>query len=224
MRSVAIIPARGGSKRIPRKNIADINGQPMISYPIRTALESGIFDRVIVSTDDPEIKQISLSCGAEVSDRPVELATDEAFEIDVYGQVLDTLPTRPQNFCAIYPTAIFINEDDIKGAFDQLSGADVVMGASRYPIHPFKALRTNAEGYAEMVHPKECLQRSQTYPEYVASNGTFYWFDTESYFKYKSYYAPKLKTFAVPTLRAVDIDEPEDLHFARALMGLQNNG
>ncbi len=220
MKPIAIIPARGGSKRIPRKNIVDINGKPMIAYAIETALKSEVFSEVIVSTEDAEIKEISQKYGARVVDRPDELATDIVFETDVYKHVLSTFDELPSFFCGIYATAIFIEPQDLRDSFAMIeedSDVDILMSTSRYQIHPFKALRKNDQGYMEMVYPKECLMRSQTYPDYVASNGTFYWCKIESYLKNPSYYPEKLKAYILPSYRGLDIDEPEDLEIARAM-------
>ncbi len=225
MKPVAIIPARGGSKRIPRKNIADMNGLPMLAYPVRTAVESGVFSHVIVSTEDQEIKEIAKKYGAEVVDRPPELATDQAFETEVYKQVLGTLDQQPEFFCGIYPTAILLEPEDFKKSFALFSEepqSDVIMSVSRYPIHPFKALEAGDEGYLSMVHPKECLMRSQTYPHYVASNGTFYWLRTSAFLKDPTYYTQRLRGYELPSDRAVDIDEPEDLDMARAMLKIKN--
>lgn len=225
MSCVAIIPARGGSKRVPRKNIALIGEHPMVAYPIRAALQSNIFDDVIVSTEDEEIKEIAKAYGASVNERPEELATDTAFEIDVYKQVLSEQSVMPEHFCGIYPTAIFIEPSDLSDSYELLLTSpkpDVVMSVSRYSIHPFKALVENEEKYWKMVHPTECLMRSQTYPDYVASNGTFYWFQTKQFMENPSYYPEKLKTYVIAQSKGVDIDEPEDLEFARAMMSLKS--
>lgn len=221
---VAIIPARGGSKRIPRKNIVDMNGLPMLAYPIKAALKSGLFSDVIVSTEDSEIAAIAAQYGARVIERPLDLASDTAMEIDVYEQVLSKLFTRPDYFCAIYPTAILIEADDLQKSFTEISATadiDVLMSVSPYAVHPYKALINNKAGYLEMVHPAECVQRSQTYPHYVASNGTFYWFRTTGYEQHKSYYPSKMKGYVLPTSKAIDIDEPGDLALARAILSLK---
>lgn len=227
-KAIAIIPARGGSKRIPRKNIVSVCGQPMISYPIRTALGSGVFDRVIVSTEDTEIKEIAETYGAEAVDRPDELANDTAMEIDVYGQVLDVLKERdgyePEFFCGIYPTSILVEAEDYRNSFSLLNEkkeAGVLMSVSEYPIHPFKALEADENGFLQMVHPKECMMRSQTYPKYVASNGTFYWFRVGEYRRSKSYYCEHLLPFVLSPERAVDIDEPKDLAMAEAFLKMR---
>lgn len=224
MKPVAIIPARGGSKRLPRKNILPLLGKPMIGWPIEAALESGVFADVIVSTEDDEIKNIALGCGARVVDRPAELATDTAMEIDVYAQVLSTLPQKPDMFCAIYATAVLLKADDFKKSYQtfQASDADAMMSVSEYAIHPFKAMEENDNGFLEMVHPVECKRRSQTYPRYVASNGTFYWLRSEAYAQHKSYYPPRLMPYVLPSSRAADIDTAEDLKIAEALLKVQH--
>ncbi len=225
MKPIAIIPARGGSKRIAKKNIVDVCGVPMIGHTITNAINSGVFSSIIVSTDDNEIKDISESFGARVVARSEELATDTAFEIDAYAEVLDQIKDAgdeaPEFFCGLYATAIFLEEKDFTGAYELLRGNNetgVLMGVSEYPIHPFKALASNSNGFLEMVHPVECKMRSQTYPKYLASNGTFYWFKTEEYKKTQSYYTDNMSGYILPHERAVDIDNPEDLEWAIKLM------
>jgi pseudaminic acid cytidylyltransferase len=230
MKPVAIIPARGGSKRIPRKNIVDVCGTPMIGHTITNALASNVFSHVIVSTEDDEIKQIAESFGAVVIDRPVELSTDTAFEIDVYGQALDGFAAQygiiPEYFCGIYATAIFVDKQDFEHSYAMIKETqdiNVLMSVSEYPIHPYKALSANGDGFLEMVHPKECLMRSQTFPKYVASNGTFYWLKTAEYRKLKSYYTDKLSGYTLANEKAVDIDVPDDLEWAIKLMTIKQD-
>ncbi len=219
MKPVAIIPARGGSKRIPRKNIAEVCGKPMIAWPIENALRTGLFERVIVSTDDDAIADIARSYNADVSVRPDELATDTAEEIYAYKHVLEELGDIPDYFCAIYPTAILLTPDDLTQAFDQFDErTDVVMGVSEYALHPYKALQQEDGGFLSMVHPYECNNlRSQDYPYYVASSGTFYWFKSSSFLQDPNYFPEKLRGHVVPRDRAVDIDVPDDLKLARIL-------
>jgi N-acylneuraminate cytidylyltransferase len=227
LKPVAIIPARGGSKRLPRKNILPVAGKPMIAYPLTAALESGVFERVIVSTEDGEIAAIARQYGADVITRPADLATDTAMEIEVYEQVLNTLPAKPNMFCAIYATAILLQAEDFRNAytaFQAKPGAGGMMSVSEYPIHPFKALEEDKSGFLQMVHPEECLQRSQTYPHYVASNGTFYWLRTSAYEAQKTYYQQNLMPYLLPLARAVDIDTDEDLKQAEALLRLRLEG
>lgn len=222
MKPIAIIPARGGSKRIPRKNIYNICGKPMLAWPIEQALKSDLFSSIIVSTDDAEIAEVAEHYGARAIIRPAELATDTAEEIDAYEHVLQTLydehKVHPEYFCGIYPTAILIQDADLKAGLEQFNenNADVVMSVSEYAIHPYKALMRNEEtGFLEMVYPVECnTLRSQDYPLYTASNGTFYWFNVASFLKEKNYYPQRLDHYILPRTRAVDIDVPEDLEMA----------
>ncbi|MCD8562628.1 MAG: pseudaminic acid cytidylyltransferase [Alphaproteobacteria bacterium] len=227
MKPLAIIPARGGSKRLPRKNILPVMGKPMIVWPVEAALESGVFESVIVSTEDEEIADICRQYGADVVKRPLELATDTAMEIEVYAQVLESLPAAPDMFCAIYATAVLLEPQDFQKSYETFSArpdADALMSVSEFPIHPFKALSEDDNGFLEMVHPKECLQRSQTYPRYVASNGTFYWLRTNAYNKQKTYYQPALLPYILPANRAVDIDTAEDLKMAEAMLRIKHEG
>lgn len=215
MSIVAIIPARGGSKRLPRKNILPVQGQPMIAWTIGTALESGVFDQVIVSTDDDEIGNISEAAGARYIKRPAEFSTDTAHEHQAYRHVLETLEQEdetPTHFCALYATAALLIPDDIRNAHTMLVGkdADVVMGVSSYPIHPFKSLKENESGFLEMVHPEWCKKQSNTYPHYVASNGTLYFFKTEPFLRVPNYYPEKLAGYEIPPERAVDVDTLDD--------------
>jgi|GEM_PF-98964 len=222
-KSVAIIPARGGSKRLPRKNILPLHGSPMLGWPVKACLESGLFDEVIVSTDDDEIATIATQQGARVIMRPAELATDEANESLAYVHVLETLKAEgnlPDYFCGIYATAALITAEHLQGAYKKMreSEADVLMGVSSYGIHPYKALEAGADGYLKMVYPEWCLQRSQFYPHYVASNGTFYFFRVDPFIKTPTYYPDKLVGYEIPAERAIDIDTEEDYRWAKTIM------
>lgn len=218
MRRVAIIPARGGSKRLPRKNILDIGGKPMLSYPIDVAKQSGLFDEVIVSTEDAEIKEIASAAGANVMDRSEDLATDQSTADQVCIDVLKQLENKPDLFCMIYPTAIFIQADDLVRSEQQIKDGDVVMAVSSYPIHPYKALE-NKDGFLKPVYPVENDQKSQTYPNWVASNGTFYWAHTDKFLNNPTFFPDALVGYELPFNRGLDIDEPEDYERACELMG-----
>ena len=220
---IAIIPARGGSKRLPRKNVLPIGGKPMLAWPIAACLESDVFQSVIVSTDDTEIADVAAKAGARVIIRPPETATDTAHESMAYKHVLDTIAAEnitPAFFCGVYATAILLNAQDFRGAFQEIqrSNADVVMGVSGYDRHPYKALEQTPEGDLKMVHPEWCLQRSQLYPHYVASNGTLYFFRTAAFLKNPTYYPEKLAGYEIEAARAVDIDTEEDYKLAEFMM------
>jgi N-acylneuraminate cytidylyltransferase len=217
MRRVAIIPARGGSKRLPRKNILDMAGKPMLVHPAQAAKQSGLFDRVIVSTEDDEIKKIATGFDIEVMDRPDELATDAATGAEVCVHVLEQLDEKPDVFCLIYSTAVFIQSQDLIESEKMISGADVVMGVSAYPIHPYKALEQK-DGFLKPVFPRENDQKSQTYPHWVASNGTFYWARTDSFLKDPTFFPDRLAGYELPPQRGVDIDTRQDYELACGLM------
>lgn len=223
-RYLAIIPARGGSKRLPHKNIALVGGQPLIAYPISSALKSGLFYSVVVSTEDDEIAEISRRAGATVIARPAALATDEAHEFGACAHVLDELAeehTDPLAFCIIYPTAVFVLPDDLVQSASMLDGtpeADVVMAVARYPIHPYKALKASPSGYLELMFPTEAKRRSQFYPEMVGSCGTFYWMRVAHFRKDQNYYPRRLVGYELAPDRAIDIDTPADLAWAEKLM------
>lgn len=226
MDRIVIIPARGGSKRLPRKNILPFLGKPMITHVIETAKASSVFDRIIVSTEDVEIADIAKDAGAEIFERPSEFATDTAHELDACADVLMQLEKVPDSFCVIYPTSVLLTPEDIQKASALLNeepAPDVVMGASAYPIHPYKALIKNEKGSWEMLFPEHCKERSQNYPYVMASNGTFYWLKTVVFLENrdKGYYLDRLMVYGLPPERAVDIDTREDLEWAERVARIE---
>ena len=224
-RRIAILPARGGSKRLPRKNIVEIAGQPALAHVVAAARASGLFERVAVSTDDQEIADVARAAGGDVIDRPAELGTDAATVVDVCVHALRRDADNhgvASAFCCLYPTAVFLKSADLVAAYallDTPPRADVVMGVSEYPIHPYKALREE-HGYLAPQFPRENAMKSQFYPTFVASNGTLYWANTQSFLANPTFYPPRLKGHVLPPRRAVDIDTPEDLAWARQLAQL----
>src|SRR5690606_16447951 len=165
---VAIIPARGGSKRIPRKNVRPFAGKPMISWSIETALASGLFDQVVVSTDDDEIAQVAESCGAALPfRRPAELADDHTPTRPVIAHAIGELSglqgARVAEACCIYPTAPFLQADDLKTGLNLIldGGFSYAFAVSSiaYPIQ--RALRRLPEGGVGMMHPEFRHSRSQ---------------------------------------------------------------
>lgn len=219
---LAVIPARGGSKRLPRKNILPVNGQPMLFYPVRAAIESGMFDRIIVSTEDAEIEAAARKTGADVIKRPGSLAQDRSTVVQVCTHVLDTLKQQnwvPDYFCCIYATAVFITPDDISNSFDLFQTRpkpDVIMGVSDFNVHPVQALEEKS-GFLLPKWPEYTGVQSQFHPQLVASNGTLYWAKTDVFKENPTFYVPKLKGYKIPKIRAVDVDTPEDLDFVRMI-------
>ena len=216
---IAIIPARGGSKRLPRKNILPLGGQPMIGYPIKAALDSDLFSEVVVSTEDAEIADIAGGFGAKVVARNAELASDTCGVDEV---CLDFLKHIDINvcpaFCCIYATAALIEPSDLVAGYEllQTTAADTVMSVSHYNYHPVQALQTS-DGFLKPMWPEFSHLKSQSYPDLVVSNGTFYWSETEAYLQNRSFYGRRLKPFLLPPEKAVDIDTPEDYERAQLM-------
>jgi pseudaminic acid cytidylyltransferase len=223
---IAIIPARGGSKRVPRKNMLDVGGRPMVTYPIHCALQSELFDEVYVSTEDDEIAEIARLAKASVIDRPADIAQDRSTVVEVCTHALDTLDARDVSvelFCCIYATAIFITPEDLRASLSMLSEepeADVVMGVSEFAINPVKALKRDGVFWSHMW-PEFTNMKSQLHPHLVASNGTLYWARTTPFRTQATFYADRLKCYELPDERAVDIDTEVDLARARRLMDLK---
>ncbi len=222
---LCVIPARGGSKRFPRKNVAPLNGRPLIAYAIATALDSGIFDRVHVSTEDQEIAEIARGEGAEVLERPPELASDEARVVDVTLHALDACVQGGRSFetlCVIYPTAALMLPEDLQGAWNMFvhKRANSSMAVTHYYEHPLWALKESGQ-FLRPVFPKAMAQR-QKLPEYTVDVGYFYFIKADVLRQRRSFYVPRLVGYPIPRLRAVDIDEPQHLRVAEALMNLSS--
>lgn len=222
---IAIIPARGGSKRLPRKNILDVAGRPMLAWPVAAALGSGMFDQVIVSTDDPEIAAIARAAGARALDRPPELATDEATVAQVCLHALEAVVTEgsdPPAFCCLLPTAVFVTADDVRSSHALLVAdppADVVLGVSPYALHPYKALAVES-GYLRAAFPNHVGAKSQAYPAFVASNGTLFWARAGTFRAWPSVYGDRLRPYVMDPLRGQDLDTDDDLARVRRLAPL----
>ena len=208
---------------MPRKNVIELGTQPMLSHPIKCALDSGLFSDVYVSTDDSEIAEVAEKWGAAVLDRPQELATDQSTVAQVCLHALDMLTQRGLQidlFCCIYATAAFIAPEDLHGSLALIDGdteTDIVMGVSTYDIHPVKALTRNG-AYWSRMWPEYKGVKSQEFPDLVASNGTLYWVRPAAFRAHPDFYQERLKCYEVPASRAIDIDTPEDLQRARRLI------
>lgn len=221
MKPIVIIPARGGSKRLPRKNILPIMDQPMITWPIQACLKSDVFEQVIVSTEDEEIKKIAEEAGARVIVRPPELATDEIHEGHAHNQVLDVLAEEginPEFFLVLYATAVLVTAEDIIASeklTQQSLSPDAVMSMSPYPHHPYKAFVQEDNKFWQPMFPKECKMQTQTYPHALAVNGTFCWVRTNIWRENMHYFPDKFSCYEMPAERAIDVDTPEDYERAK---------
>ncbi len=221
--NVAIIPARGGSKRIPRKNIKDFCGKPMIAWSIEAARQSGVFDRIIVSTDDKEIAKVALEYGAEVPFmRPDELSNDYAGTLPVIRHACEFLLQRSEQIdyaCCIYATAPFIrSEDIIEGlAMMKESSIDYCFSVTSFPYPIQRALKLNAGNEISMFSPNLFNVRSQELEDAYHDAGQFYWGTLSSWLAEKPIFNAYSKPIILPRERVQDIDTPEDWRLAELL-------
>ena len=222
---LAVIPARGGSKRIPRKNIKEFCGKPMIAWSIEAAQESGLFERIIVSTDDPEIAAIAESLGAEVPFmRPPELSDDHAGTSVVIDHAIEWLRQRgltPDPVCCIYATAPFISSDDLHRGFKVLqeSAADFAFSVTSYAFPIQRAIRLTSEGGMEMFQPQHFMTRSQDLEEAYHDAGQFYWGRADAWCSGMPIFGPKSVPVVIPRCRVQDIDTLEDWQRAELMFG-----
>jgi pseudaminic acid cytidylyltransferase len=219
---LAVIPARGGSKRIPRKNIRDFAGKPMLAYAIEAAQRSGCFDAIVVSTDDEEIARIARRYGAQVPFmRPAELADDHTPTVPVIAHAIEQmalLGREPTHVCCIYPGCPLLEPGDLQEGLALLQG-----GAQAYafPVLAFpapiqRALRRHADGRTEPFYPQYTQTRSQDLEPAFHDAGQFYWGSAPAWRQGLDIHR-NARTLVVPEWRAVDIDTPDDWLRAEAL-------
>ncbi len=174
--NVCIIPARGGSKRIPKKNIKLFCGKPLIAYSVETALKSNLFDRVIVSTDDEEIVKVSKKYGAEVQMRPKELADDHTGTGDVVEYVVKSLSQKYEFVCTVYATAPFLRADYLKEGIEKLKSSSACFSFSATSFEfPIQRAFKIVNGRCEMFDKSNFYKRSQDLEEAYHDAGQFYW-------------------------------------------------
>lgn len=213
---VAIIPARGGSKRIPRKNLRPFAGKPIIGYSIDAAKASGLFDRIIVSTDDAEIASVAESFGAECPFiRPAELSNDFAGTGAVVKHCLQWLVEQgqPADYaCCIYATAPFVLADDLREGFRLLaeSGKDYAFSVTSFSFPIQRAIRINRDGLVEAIWPENIAVRSQDLEEAYHDAGQFYWGRAEAFLNDVTIFSPASVPVILPRCRVQDIDTLED--------------
>ena len=214
--NVAVIPARGGSKRIPKKNIKPFCGKPIVAYSIETAIASKLFDRVIVSTDDKEIADTVIQYGAEVPFmRPADLSDDYIGTTPVVSHAVKWMMDQGyevKSVCCIYATAPLIQKDDLIKAYDIIlkNKWEYVFSATSfgYPIQrSFLKLKTDR---IQMFYPEHFETRSQDLPEAYHDAGQFYWGKTDAWLENRTAFSGKSTIVVLPTYRVVDIDTEED--------------
>ncbi len=217
-----MITARGGSKRIPRKNVRAMSGRPLLTWPVAAALESGAFDEVIVTTDDEQIAEVARAAGATVPFmRPVELSDDWTPTIPVVAHAIREMSALGADFdltCCLYPAAIFLSPDDIRAARDRLladPSADYVVTVTEFPMHPELALNLDSHDHLSFVTPEHYGQRTQDMPTRYHDVGQLYWGRTSSWLRGEPVFNSAIG-YPLPKWRAQDIDTEDD--WARAQM------
>ncbi|WP_303830557.1 pseudaminic acid cytidylyltransferase [Asticcacaulis taihuensis] len=218
MKRVAIIPARGGSKRIPRKNIKPFFGRPMISYSIRAAQESGLFDSVVVSTDDEEIAEVARSFGADIPFmRPADLANDHAGTGAVVIHALEWFEENGVDYdavCCIYATAPLLDPERLKEGWEKLQGKRFAFSVTSFPFPIQRALRQTADGSVDMFWPENLTRRSQDLEPAYHDAAQFYWGWTDAWLNGEIAFSPISAPVILPRTQVVDIDTPEDWEVA----------
>lgn len=219
MRKIAVITARGGSKRIPRKNIKDFCGKPILAYSIEAAVSSGMFDTVMVSTDDTEIAEIAKRFGAEIPFfRSEKTSGDFATTNDVLLEVIDEYEKRGEVFdilCCIYPTAPFITADKLKEAMKLLdnSNADTLIPVVDFSYPPQRAMHI-VDGNLEPVYPENLDARSQDLEKHYHDVGQFYFTRVDRFLKNKKLMVGKVIPMVISELEVQDIDNQVDWELA----------
>lgn len=212
---LAVIPARGGSKRIPRKNIRPFRGKPMIAYSIAAARGAGLFDRVIVSTDDAEIAAIAKSLGAEVPFiRPADLSDDQAGTIAVIRHAITwarEAGLHPDHVCCIYATAPFLRADDLRASFElmQREGACFSFPVTSFPFPIQRAVKLEG-GRLAMFMPDHFASRSQDLEPAYHDAGQFYWGEADAFMADHVIFGPQTVPLVIPRWRVQDLDTAED--------------
>jgi len=212
----AVIPARGGSKRLPRKNIRSFAGRPMIAHSIDCATRSGLFGRVIVSTDDDEIAEVATRHGAEVPFiRPKELSDDHTGTIEVIAHATQWLQRRGDALSAvacIYATAPFVRCEDLAEGLAILNSGDwqYVFSATTFGYPIFRSFRRQADGGLEMFFPEHFTTRSQDLPEAMHDAGQFYWGRPGAWLQHLKIFEKWSTAVVIPRWRVQDIDTPDD--------------
>jgi pseudaminic acid cytidylyltransferase len=220
--AIAVIPARGGSKRIPRKNVKPFLGKPMITYAISTALESGLFDHVIVSTDDDEISEVAISFGAEVPFlRPASLSDDYTVTVTVVQHAItkcSDIGWASDYVCCIYPCVPLLQTTDLQRSLQIFLDSNAKFC---YPVVEFespiqRALLMDNNGGLSFVNPKDELTRTQDLVTTFHDAGQFYWGSTESWLSETKMHSNAVG-YPIPTWRTIDIDTFDDWKRAEIL-------
>jgi CMP-N-acetylneuraminic acid synthetase len=223
---IALIPARGGSKGFPRKNIAMLSGKPLISYSIQSAQKANLVSRVIVSTEDAEIAEVSRRYDSEVMDRPVELAQDDTPTMSVIIWVLNQLETEGYFADAIVllqPTTPLRTSQDIDAAIQLYTESDCqsVVSICRMEHSPYWSFKVENGFMKPLLGKKYLSMRRQSLPKIYLPNGALFISSPKVLYRIKSFYTPRTVPYIMPSERSIDIDSEKDLWLAETI--LQNS-
>ena len=219
MSVIAIITARGGSKRIPKKNIKEFYGKPMLAYAIEAAKDSGIFDEIMVSTDSEEIADVARKYGANVPFlRSEKTSSDFAITYDVLMEVIEEYNKLGKSFddiCCIYPCVPFLKSESLKNAYDLMAArkANAVMPVCKYPAPVEWAMRINDDVLSADDVKKQLIRSQDLKPAYFDA-GMFYFYKTEIFVKERTTLFPNTLGYVIDESECQDIDTPDDWKMA----------
>jgi len=222
--NIAIIAARGGSKRLPRKNILEFLGRPIIHYVIEAAQQSGLFDLVVVSTEDDEIKKCVEVTKCEVHHRSPELATDAVEVPDVVREVLNFYHEKGRVFeymCNLYATAPMLNADDIRNSYQLMlsEGADYCTAVTKFSESPFFAYDLKENGRIKRRWPEIVSLPPLERPKVVVDNGSLYWKKVDTFIREGSVEEINCVGYFMPRERSIDIDTKDDFELVEYYAG-----
>jgi len=224
--NICVIPARGGSKRIPKKNIRNFHGQPIIAYSIQSAINSGCFEKVIVSTDDPEIAAVALEFGADVPfERPAEISDDHATTVDVIQHAIEWCESQGwqiDNLCCVYATAPFLTSEDLIQGLNLLEDQDInyAFSATSFSFPIQRGFYLDEVEAVVMFQPEHINTRSQDLREAYHDAGQFYWGKVPAFRAGLPFFAKHSKPVLIPRERVQDIDTTADWNYAEKMFEL----
>ncbi|MCE9550495.1 MAG: acylneuraminate cytidylyltransferase family protein [Betaproteobacteria bacterium] len=222
MSILGLIPAKGGSTRLPHKNILPLGGKPLLAWTVDAVRASGLCDRLIVSTEDGEVAQVAAKLGVEALMRPEKLAKDPAGVVQVALHALDVLRSQGAEYDTLMiflPTSPFRNAEDIRAAHHMFveKKAEFLMSVSEFSHTPFAAMRIEND-ITTPWFPEYFGRKSQEMPAAYRPNGALHILDVPAFEREQSYVAQPLYAYVMPWQRSVDIDTAADLHQAEALL------
>jgi len=210
---IVYIPGRGGSKRIPKKNIKLLGGKPVIAHVIETAKSLDFVDAVFVSTDDTSIQKIATEWGAKTKDlRDEKLSEDHVDFISLIRGDVQRFVDDDEDLLFILPTAVLVEKKHYTEAYQiyRKSAPQLLMSTIDYPISPLWAMQKDSKGFWKALHPEAIKMRSQDLPQTCVDAGLFYMMKWKEVRKFDSFIVDKLLTYSIPREVAVDVDTPSD--------------